>query len=104
MNNTNNVVDYNKFVECQEYLRKNYPSDICVPGIAFCRELMHKTIDNDDEIPKSFVISNFYSNSHEAIEIVLWRLTDNAVQSVNFCAYGKKSDFILCKWFPFKQD
>lgn len=99
MNNTNNVVDYNRFVECEEYLRRNYASEYAVPGITFCREIMHKTIDNDHEIPQRFTVSGLYStpNSHEAIKIVMGYLTNHAIASVNFYAHGKKSDYILCE-------
>ena len=92
-------MDYNKFIQCKEYLRNNYPSDISVPGIAFCRELMHKTIENDDEIPQSFTVSHLYSTSdaHEAIEIVMRHLTDYAVASVSFYVHGKNCDYILCE-------
>lgn len=98
-NNANYTVDYNKFVQCKEYLRRNYPTDISVPGIAFCRELMHKTIENDDEIPLSFKVSDLFStsSSHEAIEIVMGYLSDYSVASVSFYAQGQKSDYILCK-------
>lgn len=99
-------MDYNKFIKCKEYLRRNYPSDVAVPGIAFCRELMHKTIDNDDKIPESFTVSGIYSTdgSHIAIETVLWYLTDHSVQSVDFSASGKNYDDILCEWIAFKQN
>lgn len=97
--NMQNVVDYNKFIECKEHLRNNYPSDVCVPGIAFCRELMHKTIENDDEIPLSFTVSHLFStpNSHDAIRIVMQYMTNHSVNSVEFYAHGKKSDYILCE-------
>lgn len=97
MDNTNNVVDYNRFVECEEYLRRNYASEYTVPGIAFCRELMHKTIENDHEIPMRFTVSHFYSNSHESIRLVMERLTHGAVNHVDFYAHGKKHDYILCE-------
>lgn len=97
MDNTNNVVDYNRFVECEEYLRRNYASKYAVPGIAFCWEMMEKAVGNNNEIPKQFIVSRLYSTLHGVIRVVMEFLTHGAVNHVDFYAHGR--DSILCKCF-----